>query len=196
LRDPLVGRDFLYSVLFGMLYSLFILAFEAWDMHNGNGYPNGDVSLPALMGLRAFSRQISQNLFYGLTNALQFFTFLFLLKALVRKPWIAAVLLVGIFTTLKAATSSGSGGPILWAFWTVIYGILVFLMLRYGMFALLAMIFVINSTVSNYMTTDFTSWYGLSSFAILIVLAGLALWGFRVSLGGRPLFSAAALEKA
>jgi hypothetical protein len=69
-------------------------------------------------------------------------------------------------------------------------------MLRYGMFALLMTIFVINMTVENYMTTDFTSWYGLSSFGILVVLGGLALWGFRVSLGGRPLFSAATLEKA
>jgi hypothetical protein len=113
---------------------------------------------------------------------------------LVRKPWIAASILVGLFVSVKVV-SNGGGGPVVWAFWIAIYAILVFIMLRFGMFAMIVTMFVINSTVENYMTMDFGAWYGLSSAAVLLLLGGLALWGFRVSLGGRPLFSAAALEK-
>jgi serine/threonine-protein kinase len=193
-RNPLVGRDILYAVLFGTLYSLFILAYEFWDVRTGDGYPSGDVPLRVLMGLRAVSSIYSQNLYYGITNGLQFFLMLFLLRALVRKPWIAAVLLVAIFVTLKTATGSHSG-PIIWGFWTIIYGILVFLMLRFGMFALIVTMFVINTSVELYFTPDYTAWYGISSLAMLLVTSGLALWGFRVSLGGRRLFNTAALEK-
>jgi serine/threonine protein kinase len=193
LRDPLVGRDVLYAVFFGMLYSLFILAYQSWDMHQGNGYPAGDFS-PALFGMRAFSWQASQNVYGSITTALLFFLILFLLRVLVRKPWIAAVMLVALFTSVKAAPSS-SGGLILWAFWMVIFCILVFLMLRFGMFAMIVTMFVIDSTIQNYLTTDFNAWYGESSFAVLVLLGALALWGFRVSLGGRPLFNTAALEK-
>jgi hypothetical protein len=194
LRDPLVGRDVLYSVLFGTLYSLFILAYDFWDMRTGSGFPSGDASLKVLLGLRGFSAVASRNLYYGLTNALQFFLMLFLLRALLRKPWVAAIVLVAIFVTIKAAPSD-HGGPVLWMFWIAIYGILVFLMLRFCMFALIMTLFVINTSIQMYMTSDYTAWYGQSSLAILLVMSALALWGFRVSLGGRPLFSTAALEK-
>ncbi len=193
-RDPLVGRDVLYAVLFGILYCLFILAYDYWTVRTRSGYPSGESPLLVLMGLRGFSTLTSQNLYYSITNGLQFFLMLFLLRALVRKPWIAAILLVAIFAVVKAAPSDNTG-PVLWMFWTVIYGILVFLMLRYGMFALMVMIFVINSGVELYLTPDYTAWYGLSSLAVLLVMSALTLWGFRVSLGGRPLFSTAALEK-
>jgi hypothetical protein len=194
LRDPLVGRDVLYAVLFGTLYSLFILAFEYWDMRSGSGIPSGDVSFGVLMGTRGFLAGVSQTLFDGVTNGLEFFLMLFLFRALVRKPWIAAVLLVALFTSIKAAPSD-HGGLIVWGFWTIVYGMLVFLMLRFGMFALIMTMFVINTSVQNYLTADYTAWYGQSSLAILLVISILALWGFRVSLGGRPLFSAAAFEK-
>lgn len=193
-RDPLVGRDVLYAVLFGILYCLFILAYDYWYTRTTGGYPAGEVPFAALMGLHGFSSLVSQNIYYAITNGLQFFLFLFLLRALVRKPWIAAILLVAIFTSLKAAPSDHEG-PVLWMFWTIIYGILVFLMLRYGMFALMVMIFVINCCMELSLTPDYSAWYGLSSLAVLLMMSALALWGFRVSLGGRPLFSTAALEK-
>jgi hypothetical protein len=39
------------------------------------------------------------------------------------------------------------------------------------------------------LTTDFTMWYGASSLAAVIVVSGLALVGFRLSLLGRSLWS-------
>ena len=124
-------------------------------------YIDGE-DLRALLGMRTFSHL-----------ALEFFLILFLLRVLVRKPWIAAVLLVAIFASLKAAP--GSGGPILWVFWITIYGILVFLMLRFETFALILTIFVINSAIENYLTTDFTTWYGQSSFAIVALFPAMAM---------------------
>jgi hypothetical protein len=79
--------------------------------------------------------------------------------------------------------------------YAMIYGILVLIMLRLGFFALMATLFVTNSTTSLFLTTDFGAWYGQSSVIIIVVISAFALWGFRLALGGRPLFGDAALVK-
>ena len=80
-------------------------------------------------------------------------------------------------------------------FWLLLFTILVFIMLRLGFFALVVGIFVLDSLIGSFLTTDFSAWYGQSSLAIVILIGAMALWGFRLSLGTRPLFSPAALEK-
>jgi hypothetical protein len=44
------------------------------------------------------------------------------------------------------------------------------------------------------LTTDFGAWYGESSLVVVAVVSALALWAFRASLGGQPLFSAHPLK--
>lgn len=81
------------------------------------------------------------------------------------------------------------------AFWLALFTILVFIMLRLGFFALVVAIFVLDSMVATFLTTDFSAWYGQSSMAIVILIGAMALWGFRLSLGSRPLFSPPVIEK-
>jgi hypothetical protein len=45
-------------------------------------------------------------------------------------------------------------------------------------------------------TTNFSAWYGLSSWVMLAVIAGLALFGFKLSLGGRPLLGVPVAARA
>jgi hypothetical protein len=80
-------------------------------------------------------------------------------------------------------------------FWTLLFALLVFVILRFGFFALVVAVFVLDSLIACFLTTDFSAWYGQSSFAIAIVIVAMALRGFRLSLGSRPLFSPAALDK-
>lgn len=68
-------------------------------------------------------------------------------------------------------------------------------MLRLGFFALVVAIFVLDSMAGTFLTTDFSAWCGQSSMAIAILIAAMALWGFRLSLGSGPLFSPTVLEK-
>jgi hypothetical protein len=80
-------------------------------------------------------------------------------------------------------------------FWLVLFTILVLILLRLGFFALVVAIFVMDSMNGTFLTTDFSAWYGQSSMAITMLIGGMALWGFRLSLGSRPLFSPTVLEK-
>ncbi len=77
----------------------------------------------------------------------------------------------------------------------LLFSLLVFIILRFGFFALVVAIFVLDSLIVCFLTTDFSAWYGQSSLAIAIVIVAMALRGFRLSLGSRPLFSPAALNK-
>jgi hypothetical protein len=68
-------------------------------------------------------------------------------------------------------------------------------MLRFGFFALVVALFVLDSLTGCFLTTDFSAWYGQSSLAIVILIVVMALRGFRLALGSRPLFSPAALNR-
>jgi hypothetical protein len=44
------------------------------------------------------------------------------------------------------------------------------------------------------LTTDSSAWYAGTSLFLLLVLAALAVYGFRIALAGRPIFSGIRLE--
>ncbi|HKF20258.1 MAG TPA: hypothetical protein VKE93_01740, partial [Candidatus Angelobacter sp.] len=76
-------------------------------------------------------------------------------------------------------------------FWTLLFSLLVLIMLRFGFFTLVVALFVLDTLTACFLTTDFSAWYGQSSFAIVIGIVAMALWAFRLSLGSRSLFSPA-----
>jgi hypothetical protein len=117
-------------------------------------------------------------------GALFFFLILFVLRAIFRKQWLAGI----VFVLLFAGTRWAGYGP--WytpLFLLVIWTTLVVVMLRFGLFATMWMVFAIDAPLDMLFTTDFAAWYGQSSWVIVAVIAALAVWGFRTSLGGRPL---------
>ena len=68
-----------------------------------------------------------------------------------------------------------------------IYCVLIFLLLRWGLVASITTIFVVNSFSNLTLGANWKTWYappGLASFALL---AGIAIWAFTRSLGGREL---------
>ena len=124
-------------------------------------------------------------MFFALAAALLFF----LLRAVLRKEWLAAA----VFVLIQALPSFLAGGLISGAFVLVIAAAEIFVFLRFG---LLSWVF------SNYfghclefpLTTDASAWYAGTSLFVLLVLAALAVYGFRIALAGRPLFSGARLD--
>jgi serine/threonine protein kinase len=190
-RDPLVGRDLLFGILFGMAY-LLLLALFAYALMRSGSADFGQFNLGQLNGFRAFSSMTANNLLGVVGGSLIDFLTLFLLRALLRKQWLAAVIWVAAWTIVR--TLRGAPGPFpplyLAVLYALIYSVLVFIMLRLGFFALVVAVFVLDSVAASFFTTDFSAWYGASSLAVVILIAALALWGFRLSLASRPLFRA------
>jgi hypothetical protein len=186
--DPLVGRVLLAGALVGVFAAvasevlmLVRRATEAtppippfpWDT--------------TLRGARAVASHLSNPavaMFFALATAMVFF----LLRTILRKEWLAASAFVLLY-----AVPSFLDGPISGAFGLVVSAAFIFVILRFG---LLALVFAnyFGHMLQFPLTTDSSAWYAGTSLFVLLFLAALAVYGFRIALAGRPMFSGAGLD--
>jgi hypothetical protein len=107
-------------------------------------------------------------------------------RLVVRKTWIAV--LVGLVASIPFVPG-GSSAPFGWELIGVMVGALLTLtlFLRIGLLAEFAMMFT-DVLVRVPLTLDPDAWYFGNSLVVLLIVAGLAVYAFVVSLGGRPAF--------
>jgi hypothetical protein len=192
-RDPLVGRD----VLAGCLLAPFTTALQrlAWFVFSWLGYPPPQPdSGPQWQFLGA--RTIVADVALALLNAPFFWLtalfILFLLRALLRKEWAAAVAWVVLPTALTAAGNRFD--PVASVGILIFLSLAVFVMIRFGLLALVANLVVYNIVQNFPLTTQGSAWYAGISLAGILLIAAMAFYGFYTSLGGRPVFGGAVLE--
>ncbi len=186
-RDPLVGRDVLFGILLGLVYLLLFQSYFFANLFHGSS-PVSALRVSNLNGARFVGATLADHLDNAVDGALLFFLFLFVLRAVFRKQWLAGLVFVVIFVAIRWHGEGPWYTPLfLLAIWTTI----VVVMLRFGLFATVCLLFVIDTPFDMLFTTDFSAWYGQSSLVIVAVIAAAAVWGFRTSLGGRPLLPSA-----
>ncbi|MGD0617419.1 MAG: hypothetical protein ABSB67_07150, partial [Bryobacteraceae bacterium] len=180
-RDALLGRDLLIGILVGLGYDL-VFAVAMVFMQQRGAPPEISVTLSALMGLPLLASGLCAHIIDSLGGAFLFFLLLFLLRLLLRREWIA-----GLVFTLGFALPRGfaSGFPaIMIPAYALIYGLLVFVLLRFGLAAVLACLFVADIMPNMVFTANFGAWYGTPSLVFCLCVIGLAAWAFRTSLAG------------
>jgi hypothetical protein len=112
---------------------------------------------------------------------------------LLRNEWAAGVALVLLVT---ASTAAGSRfDPVAIVGVLIFSSLAVFVMLRFGLLALVANVVVFNILQNFPLTTEWSAWYSGIGLAGILLVAALALYGFYTSLGGRPAFGGAVLEE-
>jgi hypothetical protein len=126
--------------------------------------------------------------------AMGFFFVFFLLRVVLRRPWLAAI----VFTVLGALPSIlGSVRPLLVGpFDMVTFGLTIFILSRFGVLPMIVGIFV--SSVLPYfpLTTNLVTWYAgstLFAFSSVVALTGYALY---TAIDRRSLVSEGFLERA
>jgi hypothetical protein len=192
-RDPLVGRD----VLVGCLFAAFAIALErlAWFVPYWLGYPPPPpYSGPdwQFLGARTIIADISSTWGAALGIPLAQLFVLFLLRALLRKGWAAAAASVLFFTVFAV---SGQSSPVDLVIRLVVNGLGVFLLIRFGLLALMAAYEFSDFLGSFPLTTEMSSWYAGISLAGILLMAAMAFYGFYTSLGRRPVFGGAVLKE-
>jgi serine/threonine-protein kinase len=193
-RDPLVGRD----VLAGCLLGAFSIALQrlGWFVPAWLGYPpTQPYSGPQwqFLGARTILADITVSLPPVLVVPLAVLFVLFLLRALLRKEWAAAVAFVLLFTVLLSASSQFA--PVDLVTGLIYWGLIVLLLIRFGLLAVVAQGFF-NVLLSNFpLTTQGSAWYAGISLAGILLMAAMAFYGFYTSLGGRPVFGGAGFEE-
>jgi len=181
IRDPLVGRDLLYGAACGALAGILIVLETA--LHGGEpSFP----SLNALLGVRHEIAEMLNAVPDALSSSMIFFFMLFLLRVLLRKEWITAAAFVAI---MSAVAAIGSATP-----WMdmiesgLMLAVLAFVLLRFGLLVAIVAFTSLGLLNACPPTLDVSAWYiGLVPIPLLAV-AAIAIYGFRTSLAGRPLF--------
>ncbi len=195
-RDPLVGRD----VLAGCLLGSFSIALVrvAWFVPSWLGYPP---MLPysgpkwEFLGARAILASISSRLLIALFFSLVILFVLFLLRVLLRKQWAAAILSALLLTFFVAAGGGTLSSPPTLVSQTITYSLTVFLLIRFGLLAVVASEAFNDLLSSLPLTAQLSSWYASVSLAGIVLVVAVAFYAFYTSLGGRPVFGRAVLEE-
>jgi serine/threonine-protein kinase len=196
-RDPRVGRDILIGATAGT--GLALLA------HVVNGLPTwfalqGQTTIP-------FTYHGAVTLSLG-ANPLDYLlavhrdalgmafipvTAYFVLRVLLRRPSLAALGL-GVIEVLL---NLGGENPRLEVPAAVLTAaVIVFVVTRFGLLTIVSMRYFMLLLSGVAPSFDFSSWYAAYSLPALILLAGLALYAFRISLGEQRVFGRALLEEA
>jgi Protein kinase domain/zinc-ribbon domain len=184
-RDPLVGRDILFGVILGVVWIL-IFQIRFIPMMRMGASP-ARVSTEFLMGgrevLGAWLRQWPQSI----QTTLAFFFLLFALKVLLRKEWIAGIVLVAIFALPRGLSSTYMAVEI--PAQILVYAIAVIIVLRFGFVPLVCAVFTINLLANVPFSADFTAWFMPASILAMLSVVALAGWGFYHSLGGERVWT-------
>jgi len=120
-------------------------------------------------------------------------TLLILSRVVFRKKWLALGASILVVTVLSL---SGENIAVEAPMSLVIAVLTVLVATRFGLLALALRQFAYHLLTLFPLTLDFSRWYAGRSLVIVLLLAGLALYGFDTSLGGKPAFGAPALEEA
>jgi serine/threonine-protein kinase len=190
LRDPLVCRDILIGVLAGTLITLLDSLnhfLPGWlDIAPRYPYLSMILGSPSVLnGVVGAMAILADSIFSPLA-----IVFLLLgLRWLVRSPWLAAAIVI-LAVGFIAGTQSDPGGvqsQVSMPLGILLVGLYVFVVMRFGLLALVTLAFVTRLLESAWITTDFSRWYASNGIVTLALTMGLALYCMANAMGGKPL---------
>jgi len=190
LRDPAVGRDVLFGVVMGMLWSMIGATGDVVGRAFGGepSFHNTDF----LEGMRWTLAEQTAQVHGAVRITLVFFFMLFILRVLLRNKWLAAAAFVAIWTVLQTLSSTHPliGAPVIAA----IYIIAAVALVRFGLVTLAVAAFTTDSIGNVPITMNPSIWYFQSTVFVVATVLALAAWAFYAATAGRKLFSADLFE--
>lgn len=189
-RDPVVGRDILIGGLFGMVGVLLTAVLYFAPGWFGEPPPRpAAVSNLSFLGLRYDLAQLLQILTTAVLVSMSVLLLLLLLLVLMRSRRLAVLALFVILAGVGTLITLQPGGNI---YVNVgVYGLLaaalIFLLMRFGLLAVMIAGFYILLLERFPITADLQAWYVEGSYFALLIAAGLALYGYSISLASRRL---------
>jgi predicted Ser/Thr protein kinase len=185
-RDPLVGRDLLVGCLSGVVLAL-IQGFGnlLYGIH-GTTATKISTDLVTLSGGRFLAGEFLYLFVDILNKSLGILFLIFLFRVLLRKQWLAAGVVI---ISLAGIYAANDPNPFIgWPINILFFGLMVFTLMRLGLLAVAAALFVAIFLGQFPLNTDWSVWYAGDATFTIIFTAALAIFGFRTALAGQPLF--------
>ena len=182
-RDPLVGRDVLAGVGFGVLFALMLTIILR--MNFAQTGPSTQLLLPSIMGARQTVASVLSTINGSTLQMFITFFLLFIMRVLLRREWLAAAGFVGLFTLVNVISSDS---PIVdGTFGFVLAAAMYVAITRFGLITFLIAIWVNTLMLVLPITSDFSEWYSAATgFTVGLVLL-LAAYGAHTAMAGRNL---------
>jgi serine/threonine-protein kinase len=185
-NNPLVGRDVLIGVLFGiaMLVASFArIALPYW-------LPAAGVTVGwqgSWRGPSAFLGSISSNILV-IMSAVGSLAVVFVVAKITRSK-IVAFIFGGLFAV--GTTLLGENLPVEMLVAPVMAILWLFCLMRVGLLSLCVSLFVLHTLTDGVLTFDWSRWYAWRGLTEIVIVSAIALYGFAVALGGRSPFGGA-----
>jgi serine/threonine-protein kinase len=187
-RDPAVGRDVLLGCVFAVGVGLVFPVAKWAPVGPGGAPPRPDqpVHPGELLALRGPSEALAE-LFAIQVNSLNHILLviggLLLLRFVFRRTWLAVLIHGTLYVFVWA--SAFPRGYLTLSVWICVWYVLFF---RFGWTSI-----VVGTTLSQFLTgypltADLAAWYAHATILAVGFCLALTLYGFKVSLGGRPAF--------
>lgn len=178
--DPLVGRDALFGVLFGIIIVIAIVLLR------GLRWRNSDTLLRTLSSARQTASEFISLGHFPLEAALLCLFLLLLTRIMARRDWLAACLFTLVFF------NSFPTGQWYMAIVSALYALML---MRFGLVTVMIALFVVFAWFNFPVTLDFSVWYARTGIAPLVAVLALAVFAFYTSLGGQKVFQGSLLEE-
>ena len=192
-KDPVVARDVLLGTLFGLasaaLEQLQPYA-EAW-LGRAPQRPLGLTTAYTLEGFRGSIATVLSQASSSFSGAFIIFFFFFLLRFILRRNWLAAV----VMSLLFCIPSLAAQNPLIDALFTAPFFLAyLYVLHRFGLVTLTVLYFVDQLADSMPLATPLGAWYTEGGLVAMITILAVAFYGFYVSRAGKPVFETAALD--
>ncbi len=185
--DPLVGRDVLVGCVWGIGIALLnpvLRLAPAWLGHGPPPRPDLPRHPAELIALRGVSESLSEIflIFVNIsTHILFLIVALLLLRFVFRKTWLAVSIHGALYVFIYSSGFGFLGITLVICTWYVVF-------FRFGWVPILVGTFTADLLRGFPLTTDPTVWHAHAPILAILVCMVLAVYGFKVSLGRRPLF--------
>ncbi len=187
IRDPLVGRHMLYgaalAVGVGLLDELGRMAPTFFG--DAGPTPSGN-DFDTLMGTRWVLGEVFFTLRQVILMPMIVLFLLVLLRVLLRNSWVALAVFVAIFALL--GFTAGKFAVIGIVTNAIIFTAFGLCIMRFGLVAFMSASLV-NTLNNQPLSLDLSTWYAGNTLTMLAAGVAFIVTAFRISLGGRPLFS-------
>jgi serine/threonine-protein kinase len=190
LTDPLIGRVILMGALVGTVAGFAVQVSQILRRAIVTPPPVPPLDwLVTLQGPRPVLDHLLSGPAITMLLAVAFALLFLLIRLLLKKEWLAAA----AFLLLWALPTFLAGGWIAGLFGLSISAAFLAVFLRFGLLTLVFG-FYFGHFLGFPLTTDSSAWYAGISLFLLLVLAAIAVYGFRTAVAGQPLFSGARLD--
>jgi len=190
-RDPLVGRDILVGVAAGVLL-VNLIWLQTWLFPRLTGVPGipPEINPSTLEALRRGPHLVAALAMAHtdavLMNALFLVLILVILRLVLRRTWLAVV---AFFVLGAGAFWPAYSSPAVQAIFTLLTGaVFIAVLFRHGFLSVVVSSSVWFLLACIPITYEVSSWTFGGTVVALAIVVGLAIYGLRISLAGRPLF--------